>query len=85
MIMIIAKIMKQSIKIGRDTSGRITVAFSYNPFISKKPRLSRVTSGAPRKNTGVSPIQMGLSIEFYPSLKAKKPSLILPCKLLKRN
>ena len=31
MIMIIAKIMKQSIKIGRDTSGRITVAFSYNP------------------------------------------------------
>jgi len=23
--------MKQSIKIGRDTSGRITVAFSYNP------------------------------------------------------
>jgi len=36
MIMIIAKIMKQSIKIGRDTSGRITVAFSYNPVYIEK-------------------------------------------------
>ena len=34
--MIIAKIMKQSIKIGRDTSGRITVAFSYNPVYIEK-------------------------------------------------
>jgi len=28
--------MKQSIKIGRDTSGRITVAFSYNPVYIEK-------------------------------------------------
>jgi len=35
-VMIIVQIIKHSIKIGRDTSGRIIVAFSYNPVYIEK-------------------------------------------------
>jgi len=35
-VMIIVQIIKHSIKIGRDTSGRIIVAFSYNSVYIEK-------------------------------------------------
>ena len=53
MIVIIAKIMKQSIKISRGASGRITVAFSYNPTHVAKVKTIEGYKWHPKEKHGV--------------------------------
>lgn len=52
--------MKQPIKISKDASGRIMVAFSYDPAWVEEVKSIEGTSGTLPKNTGVFPYSEGV-------------------------
>ena len=78
--------MKHSVKIGRDTSGRITVAFSYNPVYIEKVKAIKSYKWRPKEKHWSFPYSDGaidriLSIfkgektELDPTLQVTKKSL----------
>ena len=52
--------MKHSVKIGRDTSGRITVAFSYNPVYIEKAKAIKSYKWRPKEKHWSFPYSDGV-------------------------
>jgi len=67
--------MKHSVKIGRDTSGRITVAFSYNPVYIEKVKAIKSYKWRPKEKHWSFPYSDGVIDRILSIFKGEKTEL----------
>ncbi len=67
--------MKHSVKIGRDTSGRITVAFSYNPVYIEKAKAIKSYKWRPKEKHWSFPYSDGVIDRILSIFKGEKTEL----------